>query len=51
MVQDYFLLREQISHGNAMFPFMLHEVETDPAFRERVGCHFMEHKGKHGISM
>lgn len=40
MVQDYFLLREQTSHGNAMFPFMLHEVETDPDFQERVGCHW-----------
>lgn len=34
------MLREQTLHGNAMFPFMLHEIETNPDFQERVGCHW-----------
>lgn len=40
MNEEYFLLREQISHGNAMFPLMVHELETNPAFQERVNCHW-----------
>lgn len=40
MNEKYDLLREQISHGNAMFPLMVHEIETDCSFKERVNCHW-----------
>lgn len=42
MNQEYYLLREQVLHGNAMFPFMLYEIETNPDFQERVSCHWHE---------
>jgi len=40
MNQEYLLLREETHHGNAMFPFMVHEIESDCSFRERIGCHW-----------
>lgn len=33
-------LREKISHGNAMFPLMVHEINTNSAISERIGCHW-----------
>lgn len=38
--QQYELLRERVSHGNASFPLMIYEIETDLSFNERVGCHW-----------
>lgn len=38
--QQYELLRERVSHGNASFPLMIYEIETDLSFKERVGCHW-----------
>lgn len=32
-------LREQLPHGNAMFSLMVHEIETECSFNERV-CHW-----------
>jgi len=40
MNQEYLLLQEDIAHGNAMFPLMVHEVISDNSFRERIGCHW-----------
>ena len=34
------LLQEQLPHGNAMFPLMIHEFETDCRCEERVNCHW-----------
>lgn len=42
MDKQHQLLREQISHGNAMFPLKVHEISTDCGFKERVGCHWHE---------
>ncbi len=42
MNEEYHLLRERRSHGNAMFPFMIYEIETDEKTGERVGCHWHE---------
>ena len=39
---EYDLLRERRSHGTAMFPFMIYEIETDERTGERVGCHWHE---------
>lgn len=33
-------LRELMPHGNVMFPLMVHEIDTDSRFGERVGCHW-----------
>ncbi len=38
--QQYNLLREQLPHGDVMFPLMVHNFETDCSFRERVSCHW-----------
>lgn len=40
MNEEYYLLRERRVHGNAMFPFMLYEIETDRGAYERVSCHW-----------
>jgi len=40
MNEKYKLLREQLPHGNALFPLMVHEIETDCSFKERVSCHW-----------
>lgn len=40
MNEKYNLLREQIAHGNALFPLMIHELKTDCSFKERVSCHW-----------
>lgn len=40
--EQYELLRERVSHGNASFPLMIYEIETDLSFRERVSCHWHE---------
>ncbi|BCJ93179.1 AraC family transcriptional regulator [Anaerocolumna cellulosilytica] len=42
MNEKYKLLREQLPHGNAMFPLMIHDIESDCSFKERVGCHWHE---------
>ncbi len=36
------LLQEQLPHGNAMFPFMIHEVSSDTRTEERIACHWHE---------
>lgn len=36
------LLQEQLPHGNAMFPFMIHEVSSDTRTEERITCHWHE---------
>lgn len=36
------LLRETTPHGNALFPFMLYDMVSNPAFEERIGCHWHE---------
>lgn len=33
-------LRELLPHGTAMLPLMVHDMETDPRFPERVSCHW-----------
>lgn len=33
-------LREQLPHGNAMFSLMVHEIEAECSFKERVSCHW-----------
>lgn len=33
-------LKEQIPHGDALFPLMVHQLDTDSRFRERVRCHW-----------
>jgi len=40
MNEKYKLLREQLPHGNAMFPLMVHEIKSDCSFKERVSCHW-----------
>lgn len=42
MNEEYYLLRERRVHGNAMFPFMIYELETDVRTYERVSCHWHE---------
>ncbi len=36
------VLRERVAHGTALFPLMVHEVQTDERFLERVSCHWHE---------
>lgn len=36
------LLQEQLPHGNAMFPLMIHEVSSDTRTEERIACHWHE---------
>ena len=38
--QQYNLLREQMPHGDVMFPLMVHNFSTDCRFAERVSCHW-----------
>lgn len=40
--QNISLLRETTPHGNALFPFMLYDMASNPAFEERIGCHWHE---------
>lgn len=40
--QNIPLLRETTPHGNALFPFMLYDISSNPAFEERIGCHWHE---------
>lgn len=40
--QNISLLRETTPHGNALFPFMLYDMVSNPAFEERIGCHWHE---------
>lgn len=37
---DYDRMKEKIPHGNAMFPLMVHEIDTDIQFSERLNCHW-----------
>ena len=41
-IQNSSLLRETTPHGNALFPFMLYDMVSNPAFEERIGCHWHE---------
>ena len=40
--QNIPLLRETTPHGNALFPFMLYDISSNPSFEERIGCHWHE---------
>lgn len=40
--QNIPLLRETTPHGNALFPFMLYDMASNPAMEERIGCHWHE---------
>ena len=42
MNDSFYLLREQNPHGTVLFPFMIHQLETDGSLRERVPCHWHE---------
>lgn len=40
MIKNNDMLKEQIPHGDVLFPLMVHEVTTNLEFEERVNCHW-----------